>query len=143
MYLFKEPVIVVPPDPPVTPARAQEIYGYCASRKTETEIFTEGLASFEELAIVWNEINAIEAEIISKMSGTFVIDEGPPVVYFEVQNRNKLETSLSSDILDTDLIVADLILYCPTYDSERKYADFKDYFDSLPLDAVAMRPKGK
>ena len=139
MYLFKKAIVISPPAPPITPERAQEVYGFCATLKTQTEIFTQDFARFGKLEIVWNEINALEA--VYDEFGELVTPAIPPE-YFNVQNRNKLETSLSSDILDTDLIVADLILYYPTYDSERKYADFADSFEE-PLDHENIHPKGK
>ena len=42
----------------------------------------------------------------------------------------------------TDLIVADLILYYPVYDVDRKYADFAELFEE-PLDYENIHPKGK
>ena len=73
MYLFKKEVYVSPPPEEMTPERAQEVYALCATRQSQTEIFKTGLATYAELAIVWIEMGVVEAEILSKMSGTFVV----------------------------------------------------------------------
>ena len=124
---------------PLTPKMAQEIYALFRGGKGHTLMFLEDEISFDDSGAVWNEIKRLETEIIQKVSGNFVItpavpeirDENDkiiqkavPAVYYKVTTQSDLEKSLSSDLLDIKTLVSDTILYHPTFDEKRKFAEF-------------------
>ena len=111
---------------PLTPKMAQELYDLFRSGKTHTRLFIEDGVSFDDSGAVWNEIKKLEAEIMSKMSGSFVITPGIPAVYdkfgklvekavppvyFVVKDEKMLVESLKSALLDTAVLVTDVLRF--------------------------------
>lgn len=143
MSLFdkKKPVKEVEP---LTAKRAQELYAMFAEGIGETTMFIEHEVPFAESKVVWTEIKRLEAEVMSKMSGTFIIKAGTPAVYdekgklvkeaippvyFVVKSEKMLVASLKSDLLD----VAILTQHVREYSDGNPDAapDFKTWLESF------------
>ena len=83
MSLFIRKKLVNPLEE-LTPTRAMQVYGQLKIGKTANELFTKYACPFLWTETVWNEAKRIEAEIISKMSGTWILEAGIPAVYDEL-----------------------------------------------------------
>ena len=93
----------------VTAEEAQEIYTALKSGKNATDLFKEG-TPFAKTAEVEAELKKLEAEVLSKMP--------------TATTETALKASMSSDILDTDILVTDVRIYSdgnpdeePTFDT--------------------------
>jgi len=119
--------------PALTAVKAQEIYESLKTRDANT-LFLEDNIPTEYTEVVMAEMKKLEAEMVSKMKGSYVtveevshLDEnGEKVIdtakeYFSVTTETALKASMSSDILDIPTLVEDV----------RQYSDNNP--DSSPL----------
>ncbi len=104
----------------------------------------------EEIIDVKKLLTNIETEIISKMSGSYVLTPGIPAVthideetgekvidspvilpsYFEVTTKTALIESITSDLLNIEEVVNDFIKYYKVYDADRTWVSFKALFNT-------------
>jgi len=139
MSFFKKetPAIFVP----FRVKTAQQIYDLYKQGLDHIQMFMNpGIAvPFEDSLAVFNEMNRLESEILSKMAGTFVItpevghfseDETPvwvvdtAEVRYVPTTRENLVASLHSDLLDIHILTADCIVYDPDYNETRTWSEF-------------------
>lgn len=130
----------------LTPVLAQEIYGAIEKYGTAQAAFLAPDTNFDfsNCKLVWTELKTLETEIMSKMSGTFIIKAGTPAVYdekgklvkeaippvyFVVKSEKMLVASLKSDLLD----VAILTQHVREYSDGNPDAapDFKTWLESF------------
>lgn len=135
----------------LTPALAQEIYGAIEKNGTAQAAFLASDTNFDfsNCTLVWNELKSLEAEVMSKMSGNFVItpaipeikdendkiiQEAVPAVYFKVTTQKDLAKSLESDLLDVDLLVDDCRIFSDgNPDDAPKWKDWKKSFEEVEM----------
>ena len=136
MTLFNTKTIVAVDNIPTT-EEAQTIYSSLKAGKNETDLFKEGIA-FEKTAIVVTEMKSLESEMVSKMQGSYLLEEAvkneegeitTPPVYFIVTTETALKESMSSDLLDTDILVEDVRIWSDgNPDKEPSWVDYKKLF---------------
>jgi hypothetical protein len=143
MPLFdkKNPVIA---DPPATAEQAAIIYGHLLDGKSATWIFKHTGHSFKRIEKVYKEAKRVEAEVLSKIAGTFKtgteeIEEPNPLygkdpeepkfitktvpVYYEYTTKADLGESVTTYLPKAQL-ADDISKWNPTYDEDRTWADF-------------------
>jgi len=102
--------------------------------------------SFEQFKLVSDEMIRLYDEMKSKMSGTYILEEAipaeydkednktkaeVPVVYFKVKTKQALIDSLSSDLLEIDTFINDMIVYDDgNYDIDRTWEEFITLFSN-------------
>ncbi len=90
----------------LTPTEAKAIYARLIAGENENDLFKTGIP-FEYSAQVIAEAKRIESEMVSKLNGTFVIDEG----YYEVTTEAQLRNSITSTLLTIATVVADVRIW--------------------------------
>jgi len=106
-------------------------------------LFTDKSTNFDFKNIkgVSKEVQKLEVEIVSKMSGSFKIADAivdkktgevtTPIQYFDAKDEKTLVTSLSSKLIDVALVVADMIKYDDgDFDEDRTFPEWKALFVS-------------
>lgn len=133
MILFNKvyaPVVPVP----FTRATKEAIWEFLKSGKTPVQIFKDHNVPLEDLQLVIGEIERLEAETFQRIKGTFVITpavvvdgvEITPAVYAPVPaTRVQLASSMTSPYVILGTFTTDLMVYYPTYDEARTWAQFK------------------
>ena len=142
MTLFKSNIETVEKEV-LNAESAQAIYAEFKLGKNENELFKEGV-SFSDSKLVMDEIKVLESEMLSKMNGSFVLtemvpaeynEEGEetavsiPATYFNVTTELVLKNSMSSDLLDVSILVADVRAYY-TKDIKLSWVNFVNLFKS-------------
>ena len=104
---------------------AKIIYGKLKT-KDGNRLFLEDDIATEYTEQVQKEISSLESEMVSKMSGSYVLtpkvlatydDEGEvltkevPAVYYIVTTEAALKASMSSDLLDVSTVVTDVRIW--------------------------------
>ena len=113
---------------PVTAEEAQVIYAWLENGNSETEIFKVG-HSFAHSAQVVAEIRRLENEALAAMQG----GNCP-------ESKEELMALLSSDILDIETLVDDVIKYHPSYSEEISWDLFHAYFNPPPPEELPEEP---
>jgi len=108
--------------PALSADEAMSIYELLKTKDANVLFLEEDIAT-EYTEQVEKELKRLESEVVSKMSGSFVttpkvpatydemgeVDkEAIPAVYYKVTTETALKSSLSSDLLDVDTVVADV-----------------------------------
>jgi len=143
MSLFKI-VTEVNTLPTLSAETAQEIYELLKTHDINT-LFLENDIPTEYSSQVAKEINKLEGEMVSKMSGSFeltarvpathddegeIVDEEVPATYYEVTTEKALKESMSSEILDIPTIVTDVRIWSDgNPDEEPSWGDYKATFN--------------
>jgi len=136
-YEKQEPVEV----PDITAQFAQAIYDGFKAKKSRTQLFEEDVINSpfikEYIQQIYDEKNALEAEVLSKMRGTFVITEEQTdeegnitqeAVYFQVGTKTALIESLTSTF-DAETFVNDMIKWAnKDYNESRTWVEYKALF---------------
>lgn len=130
--------------PELTAEIAQGIYTEAKKGKDQTQIFLSNDYLNEHIIEVFNEIKRLEKEILSKVSGSYLIEkrypatykedgtideEAVPAVYFDASTKTVLLESLSSDLLDVSVVLDDVIKYNPSYNESRTWTEFKQNYE--------------
>jgi len=128
----------------LTGEQAMVIYSYLKADCNETQCFTSHGISFSDSKVVRDDIEALESEILSKVSGTYITKEGVDSVYDEEGNETKesvapeyftvtsktiLKNSLSESILDAETVIDDLVIFYPPYNEKRTFDEFVKLFN--------------
>ena len=128
----------------VSASEAQKIYGYFKSGLDETQIFLKYGLPITISAFVKAEIKSLESQIISKMKGSYLLtgeeshfdeETGEKVVdveavYFKPTTEVALKNSISSDLLDVDLLVTDVRVWSDGKpDESPTWVDYKNSFN--------------
>lgn len=129
---------------PFAVKQPMDIYALFKAGKDCTKMFIEDNVPTQDSEIVQEEIKRLEEEILSKMSGTFVIgtvntypngednEEVIENVYFKVSTKANLLASMTSiSILDKSIVLDDCIAYNPSYDPTRTWKQFVDSFKPI------------
>ena len=128
----------------LTSKKAQEIY-VGLQTKDANRLFLEDNIPTEYTVAVEKEINRLESEMVSKMSGSFIIEpavpatytedgeideEEVPAVYFGVTTETALKASMSSEILDIPTLVTDVRIWSDgNPDQEPAWTNYKASFN--------------
>jgi len=120
MSLFKK-TIASSELPAITAEQAQTIYNRFKEGENETIQFTKYGEEMEYAVQVKTEMEKLEQEVGSKMSGSY---EG-----FEVSTKQSLIDSLSSDLLNIETLIDDIVNYYGTYDESRTFTQYKASFN--------------
>ena len=112
MALFKIPIAATE-YPVLTAEMAQAIYVKFKAGKDHTTQFTENGTYMYHSTLVWNEILKLESEITNYINTDV-----------EPSSEAELIATISSDILDTETLVDDMIIYNPIYNVDRTFSEF-------------------
>ena len=111
--------------PVLESTNAMEIYEALKS-KDGNRLFLEDNIATEYTEQVQAEINKLESEMVSKMSGSYeltakipavydeegeILTEEVPATYYVVTTETALKASMSSDLLDIDTVVTDVRIW--------------------------------
>lgn len=133
MILFNKVYAPVVPTP-FTRATKEAIWEFLKTGKTPTQIFKDHNVPLEDLHLVITEIERLEAETFQRIKGTFVTSpavivggvEVTPATYAPVPaTRVALAQAMSSPYVILGTFTTDLMVYFPTYDEARTWAQFK------------------
>ena len=129
----------------LTAKKAQEIY-VGLQTKDANRLFLEDNIPTEYTVAVEKEINRLESEMVSKMSGSFIIEpavpatyteegeideEAVPAVYYTVTTEKALKEGMSSEILDIPTLVTDVRIWSDgNPDQEPSWTNYKSSFNS-------------
>ncbi len=134
---------------------AQEIYSHIEKYGSVQAAYLSKETNFDFIngELVWDEIKRLEAEVMSKMAGTFVTTPAiPPVydemgeiakkavpaVYFTVKSEKMLTESLTSPLLDTAVLVNDTRRYSDGNPDEAP--TFKDWQATFSEEPIVLPP---
>jgi hypothetical protein len=118
---------------PFTRATKEAIWDFLKTGKTPVQIFKDHNVPLEDLQLVIGEIERLEAEVFSKIKGTWkltdeVLNEDgsvqTPATYFQLTTRVALAESLPFVNVLQVPFMNDIITYYPTYNEERTFAQF-------------------
>lgn len=142
MALFEtpKPEVTFTPFATFTPS---QIYAFFKEGFDCTQQFTKKNVPMQDSVAVLEEIKRIEAEVISKASGSFILtaetghyDEetheyviDTPEVRYTPTTLQDLAMTINSPILDVDAVVADCIKYNPSFKEDRTFEEFKASFN--------------
>ena len=111
--------------PTLTSIQAMGIYELLKTKDGNT-LFLESNIATEYTEQVQAEINKLESEMVSKMSGSYeltakipavydeegeILTEEVPATYYVVTTETALKASMSSDLLDIDTVVTDVRIW--------------------------------
>ena len=111
--------------PALDSTHAMEIY-VALKTKDGNRLFLEDNIATEYTEQVQAEINKLESEMVSKMSGSYeltakipavydeegeILTEEVPATYYVVTTETALKASMSSDLLDIDTVVTDVRIW--------------------------------
>ena len=111
--------------PALDSTHAMEIY-VALKTKDGNRLFLEDNIATEYTEQVQAEINKLESEMVSKMSGSYeltakipavydeegeILTEEVPATYYVVTTEIALKASMSSDLLDIDTVVTDVRIW--------------------------------
>jgi hypothetical protein len=135
---------------PLTEELAQEIYEAIKKNGSWQKAFTADDTDFDltNCKAVAGLIKNVQAEVQSKMSGSYmispaipavyseyvegeeptIVEEAIPAVYFAVTDQQSLVESITS-ILDTETVVSDIIAYNGSYDPKRTWEEYVASFE--------------
>ena len=124
--------------PALTAATAQSIY-VLLKTKDANMMFLEDNIPTEYTVQVEKEMRKLEAEYMSKVSGTYLLtasipatydDEGEvdtevvPAVYFALTTKAALLKTMSSEILNLETLCSDIEDYYREYKEDRDFSEF-------------------
>ncbi len=108
--------------PELTPQRAQEIYALFSAGKSQKDMFRENNVSYTESTAVYSELRKLESDAATIMAG-----KTPPT------KRADLEKLLTSDLLDINAVVTDIIKWCDGKpETSKSFSDYTDQFSGKP-----------
>ena len=129
--------------PALDSTHAMEIY-VALKTKDGNRLFLEDNIATEYTEQVQAEINKLESEMVSKMSGSYeltakipavydeegeILTEEVPATYYVVTTEIALKASMSSDLLDIDTVVTDVRIWSDGKPDETpSWSNYKNSF---------------